>query len=672
MQKLYPTPVVYPEIKLWDQRVPDEQRLQIVNEQDFPKYDIMRGLGLNNRLLDSFGITNVEEIRERQALIKFFVENPEAISFIKGAAVNQGVELPMNESDFLRYFRPDSQHNPYWKLVHRFLEILDRAPELPSRLHALYSALSETLPVEGDELDMADFITDRLTNMAVFEGHIEYSLTTTFDHLTHATRKGQPTEGRQVYRASYLLPLEDKSEVHGHSLYSFDQETFVPEDYPDWTDKKWHLGRLLGFGWLTRKMYDASNRAMRDSAYQAMVFDEISESLEEDLREGVLAELQKLPLTKDFDGGTVKVYFTYDHEGLQILIYGLEPKIEDWLVPHSYARYQQFAGYTTRQMQRVMVSMKEFENEAERCWINLKTAEALRKVSRRYPEFLSRKRKIKSARTDHEHRWFALRNLYGDVLVSSVVAAVRKHRDYFCEQLNTLNDIASIAESMLRVSTQTKMPLCFPQIVSDESHVVQFDEMLPGLLLHKLPKDEHPVPISGLEPINGRIIGLTGAHGGGKTVASLTVAELIWLAQSGLPVLGRGVRLNVKDVLGLVFIERGEGSTIQLYLEKVHALLKAIKDIDGHRVVIILDELGSATQEADGLKMGRGLLSTFANAGVSVIYSTQIMDLAHYSEDALGAICYQFTRSHQMNPGINDGGLGELLTDMGITEMLIA
>lgn len=508
--------------------------------------------------------------------------------------------------------------------------------------------------------------------MAVFEGHIEYALSANFDRMTHTKRKGQDCEGRQVYKARYLLPVEDKSEVHGHSLYSFDQASFVPEEYPEWTNKKWHLGRILGFGWLTKKVYDVSNRAKRDSAYQAMVFDSISESLDEELRAGVLAELQKLPLTEEFDGGLVKVYFTYDREGLQVQIYGLQPKIEDWRIPCSYAQYHQFTGYTQRQSQKVIASMEEFKEEAREHWINLTTAEALRKVSSRYPEFLSERRRIKSPLTDHEHRWFALRNLYGDALVAEVVSAIRQHREYFHKQLHALNDIASLAESMLKVSAATKMPLCFPEIVSDASHVVQFDEMLPGLLLHKLPKGEHPVPISGLEPINGRIIGLTGAHGGGKTVTSLTVAELIWLAQSGLPVLGRGVRLNVKDVLGLVFIERGEGSTIQLYLKKVHALLEAIKDIDGHRVVIILDELGSATQEADGLKMGRSLLSTFAKAGVSVIYSTQIMDLAHYSEDKLRAICYQFTRSHQMTPGVNDGGLVELLSDMGITEMLSA
>ncbi len=191
-------------------------------------------------------------------------------------------------------------------------------------------------------------------------------------------------------------------------------------------------------------------------------------------------------------------------------------------------------------------------------------------------------------------------------------------------------------------------------------------------MLQKLAEDERPVPISGLEPINSRIIGLTGAHGGGKTVTSLAVAELIWLAQSGLPVLGRGVRLNVKSVLGLVFIERGEGSTIQLYLEKVHEVLKAIKDIDGQQAVIVLDELGSATQEADGLKMGRSLLSTLGDAGVSVVYSTQITDLAIFSKEFLGASCYRFERTHEMLPGINDGGLGELLADMGIAEMLKA
>jgi hypothetical protein len=46
-------------------------------------HDILAGLGIQYGLVDSFGITDVGEIRERQALVKFFVDNPQAVAFVE-------------------------------------------------------------------------------------------------------------------------------------------------------------------------------------------------------------------------------------------------------------------------------------------------------------------------------------------------------------------------------------------------------------------------------------------------------------------------------------------------------------------------------------------------------------------------------------------------------------
>ena len=115
-------------------------------------------------------------------------------------------------------------------------------------------------------------------------------------------------------------------------------------------------------------------------------------------------------------------------------------------------------------------------------------------------------------------------------------------------------------------------------------------------------------------------------------MTSLAVVTNIFLAQSGLPVFGQGFRLNVKDVLGMMFIERGSGSTCELLLDKIVKILKEIKHVHNSKVVLVLDEVGTGTQEMDGYKLGQDVLSKLSELGVSVLFSTQIMALAEFAK----------------------------------------
>ena len=183
-------------------------------------------------------------------------------------------------------------------------------------------------------------------------------------------------------------------------------------------------------------------------------------------------------------------------------------------------------------------------------------------------------------------------------------------------------------------------------------------------------KGKEIVPVRGLPSINGQMIGFTGSHGGGKTVTSETIVECIFLAQSGLPVFGKGFRLNPKELLGIVFIERGEGSTAQLLLQKSVNILKAIRQTDSSKIVLIFDELGTGTQEAAGLKLGQDLLRSLAGRNISVIFSTHITALAEFAQEELGVECLQFTKDHRILPGIGTGEMEVLRKDTGFDQLL--
>lgn len=67
------------------------------------------------------------------------------------------------------------------------------------------------------------------------------------------------------------------------------------------------------------------------------------------------------------------------------------------------------------------------------------------------------------------------------------------------------------------------------------------------------------------------------------------------MAQSGLLVFGTDFRLNPKSKIGMVFLERGSGSTLELLLRKSKDILEA-RNGEGNGTIFVLDELGTGTQ----------------------------------------------------------------------------
>jgi len=130
--------------------------------------------------------------------------------------------------------------------------------------------------------------------------------------------------------------------------------------------------------------------------------------------------------------------------------------------------------------------------------------------------------------------------------------------------------------------------------------------------------------------LDGQMVCLTGRNGGGKTVAQLSLGDIIYLTQSGLPSFGEDISLNVKKMLGMVFIgSRGEhGSTFESLVIKTRDVLLAADKYKANEIVMIMDELGAGTQQYSGKNLALRLLKTLHNRGISTIFSTQITEVA--------------------------------------------
>jgi DNA mismatch repair protein MutS2 len=159
------------------------------------------------------------------------------------------------------------------------------------------------------------------------------------------------------------------------------------------------------------------------------------------------------------------------------------------------------------------------------------------------------------------------------------------------------------------------------------------------LLEHNLkPKGVAVVPVTvELEAARRQLI-ITGPNTGGKTVTLKTVGLLALMAQSGLPVPADRAELPVFDA---VLADIGDYQSIEQNLSTFSAHVTNIDFISrtatAHSLVL-LDELGSATDPEEGAALAVAIASHFAGIGCLTIISTHHTSLKVYAANTLGVV----------------------------------
>lgn len=649
---LVPLSLDYPEVALWDTDV-GKKKLKIINKNDFPLDDVLKGIGVrHSNLIDSFGITDKEEIKDRLELAKFLQANQEFRSWINEIDL-AALKLPTQEEHFLKYFDTEKPHNPFWEKVNEFISLMSSFQIIPSRLKIVRDFLTSSLAMEDLEKRMSQIVAEKIEGMAIIEGTISLLV--------------------KIYDGKYLLE-SSREHVHGYQVYSSSIVNVKREPYPVFAGNKWNPLNWVGYSKRAKekakKAVDERNNQKIEDVYKERIILEIPDILRKDIIDGIKGKLEESAESKKvdkmLDGMLIHVYFSYSREGLNLRIYGVEPSN----AREQLFNYTEFKGCTpehTFKIKEAKIKMVEAMRQNQ----NSLALSVLRKIlSEKYPFLFSLTDfKGECPRTDTEHKWFAVQNLYKSYFLKDSYEASCKIRSFFERHIVILSDVARIVEILSKKAEELKTSLCYPEILEEGHHTVSFREIFPVHLISKI-KAEDIVPIKSLPVLNGQILGLTGYHGGGKTVTSLAVVTNIFLAQSGLPIFGQGFRLNVKDVLGMMFIEKGGGSTCELLLDKIVIILKEIKNIHNSKVVLVLDELGTGTQEMDGDKLGKDVLSKLSDMGVSVLFSTQIQSLAEFARDELGAQCLKVDEKHGLSVGIGTGGMDSLRRRKGLDKLL--
>ncbi|WP_088228260.1 DNA mismatch repair protein MutS [Desulfosporosinus sp. FKB] len=137
------------------------------------------------------------------------------------------------------------------------------------------------------------------------------------------------------------------------------------------------------------------------------------------------------------------------------------------------------------------------------------------------------------------------------------------------------------------------------------------------------------------EVINGVVI--TGPNTGGKTVALKTIGLLSLMAQSGLHVpVSQG---SIFCMHNSIFCDIGDGqsisenlSTFSSHIKNIVAILKGISS----ESLVLLDELGSGTDPAEGMGLAIAILAELIQRGCLFVATTHYPEIKDFAKNTKG------------------------------------
>jgi DNA mismatch repair protein MutS2 len=154
---------------------------------------------------------------------------------------------------------------------------------------------------------------------------------------------------------------------------------------------------------------------------------------------------------------------------------------------------------------------------------------------------------------------------------------------------------------------------------------------------HPLLDPESVVPTDLLLDEDIFIVLITGPNTGGKTVSLKTTGLMVLMAQSGLHLPAVEARLTVFED---VFADIGDEQSIEQNLSTFSGHLKNIVHIlhrADDRSMVLLDELGSGTDPAEGAAMAQSIVGYLRDKGATTFVATHFPELKTYASQTPGA-----------------------------------
>ncbi|WP_409301101.1 endonuclease MutS2 [Peribacillus sp. SCS-155] len=149
----------------------------------------------------------------------------------------------------------------------------------------------------------------------------------------------------------------------------------------------------------------------------------------------------------------------------------------------------------------------------------------------------------------------------------------------------------------------------------------------------------HPLLENGAVPLNVELgngehaLVITGPNTGGKTVAIKTIGLITLMAQSGFHIpVEEGTHIAIFQN---IWVDIGDGQSIEQNLSTFSSHIKNIITIleeTNDRSLVLLDELGSGTDPAEGMGLATVILEQLYKKGATLLATTHYSEIKHFAD----------------------------------------
>ncbi|MBI5281531.1 MAG: endonuclease MutS2 [Candidatus Solibacter usitatus] len=178
-----------------------------------------------------------------------------------------------------------------------------------------------------------------------------------------------------------------------------------------------------------------------------------------------------------------------------------------------------------------------------------------------------------------------------------------------------------------------------PRFTNDDEPRLRLLNARHPLLQDVLRRQRKPVvPVSLTLDSSRRTLLISGPNTGGKTVAMKTVGLLALMAQSALPVPAEEAEFPIFDD---VLADIGDNQSIEQSLSSFSAHVARIREMVESATsgaLVLLDELGRATDPEEGGALGVAILDEFRAHGAFTLASTHLLALKVYGANTPGVL----------------------------------